>query len=223
MPLIGSAILGAGSLGGGVLSGIFGQQGSQQTAAALRHAADLQHAQYLQNAQTLQPFIGAGAGAAGSLANYLGVNGQGAQQGAMNAYSSGPFMKNWVDTTNRNTALAASAQGAGLSGNVLDALFKQNAGLYQGQYNTFLQQLAQLSQQGLSGGAALAGVGTTAAANQGNLFGQAGQALGSGTAGLGNALGAGLNNAGIFGLLGYNNPNFGGGGLPASYNTPDYA
>lgn len=218
---LGTALIAGGSIGGGLLSGIFGQQGAQQQADALKYAANLQDQRFKQFAvPALQPFVGAGQGAAGSLANYLGINGQPAQQNALNAYSSGPFMQDWVNTANRNTALAGAAQGGGaLSGNVLNALYQQNAGMWQGQYNTFLQQLAGLSGQGVGAAGALAGVGTTSAAQQGAFTGQAGAALGAGTAGLGNALGGALNNAGIFGMLGYNNANQ----LPASYNTPDYA
>jgi hypothetical protein len=216
MPLI----LGLGSVGGGLISGIFGQQGSQQTADAMKYAANLQHQQYLQNAQTVQPFIGAGAGAAGSLASYLGVNGQGAQQGAMNAYQTGPFFQTALNTANRNTSNAYAAMGGAVGGNALNALYTQNAGLWNQQYNTFLQQLMGLSAQGVGAAGALTGAGTQAAATAGGLYGQAGQALGAGTAGFGNALGAGVNSAALYSLLGQNLP---GQNLPDSYNTADYS
>lgn len=222
MPLGGALILGGSSLLGGLFSGFGAQAGASQQAAAMRYAADLQHQQYEQNAATLSPYINQGASASQLLGNYLGVNGVGAQGTAMANYQTSPFFNQMVKTAGANTANQYGAMGQ-TGGNLLNALYNQNAGLWNTQYNTTLQQLAGLSGQGLSGASALAGSGTQLANQQGQLLAGAGAAQGAGTMGMWGGLGGGISNAGLFGLLGYNNYNNPNAGLPESYNTPDFA
>jgi hypothetical protein len=199
----------AGSVAGGIFSGIFANQGAQANASALRYAAGLQQQQYQQNAATLQPFIGQGANASALLGNYLGVNGTAAQSGAMAGYQASPFFQQMLNTAGTNTTNQAAAAGQGISGNALNALFAQNVGLQNQQWNTNLGQLAGLSGQGVQAGSALANSGTSLAQSQGNLIGQSGAALGAGMMGVGAAGGAALNNAGIWGMMG------GQGGQPS--------
>jgi hypothetical protein len=217
MPLMGMA----GSLAGGLFSGLFANAGAQANASALRYAAGLQNAQYQQNAATLQPFIGQGAGASNLLGNYLGVNGNPAQSGAMANYQNSPFFQMMLKTADTNTLNAAGAGGAGISGNALNALYGQNANLWQNQFNTTMGQLSGLAGQGVGAAGALAGSGTALAQSQGNLYGQSGAAQGAGMMALGNAGGGALNNAGIWGMLGGGNAlsQYVNGGQPSAYNS----
>ncbi len=203
MSFIGAAIGGIASLAGGLISGNAAQQGAEAQAAAMTYAANLQHQQYLQNVGYETPYMNAGTNALGMYGNYLGLNGTGAQQTAMAGYQNSPFFQQMQKNAGDTTMAQYAGQGQ-MGGNALNALYQQNAGMNYQQYNNYLGQLSGVSQQGLSATNALAGAGTQAAATQGQLIAGAGAAQGAGIMGAGNALGSSLNNAGIFGMLGYN-------------------
>jgi hypothetical protein len=202
MPLLGM-------LGAGALSGLGSLGGSYLQSQAAQQAAQIQLQIYNQNKGLATPFIQQGQSASNLLGNYLGANGTQAQSRAMAGYQTSPFFQQMVNTAAQNTGNQYSAAGAGPSGNYLNALYAQNAGLWQNQYNTTLAQLAGLSGQGISSLGALtgAGVGTGQQVGQSTLA--AGSALGSGVAGLANAGGNALNNYSIWSLLGNNS-----GGVP---------
>ena len=203
MSFIGAAIGGIASLAGGLISGNAAQKGAEAQAAAMRYAADLQHQQYLQNVGYETPYMNAGTNALGLYGNYLGLNGAGAQQQAMSGFQSSPYMSQMVQNAGNTTMAQYAGQGK-MGGNALNALYQQNAGMWNQDYQNYLGQLGGVVNTGLSATNALAGVGTQAAATQGNLIAGAGAAQGAGILGAGNAMGNALNSAGVFGMLGAN-------------------
>jgi hypothetical protein len=203
MPLLGM-------LGGGLLSGLGSFLGGSAQASAAQQAAQTQLNIYNQNKQLATPYINNGTNASNLLANYLGANGTQAQSQAMQGYQTSPFFQQMVNTAGQNTANQYSAAGGGASGNYLNALYNQNAGLWQNQYNTTLSQLSGLSGQGVSSLGALTGAGANTGQQVGQSLQAAGQATGSSYAGLGNAAGNALNNYSVWSMLG------GGGGVPGA-------
>jgi len=193
------------SAGASLISGIMGADASSkaadQSAAAAGEAAQLQQQRFEESKAMMQPWVTGGQNALGSYSNFLGLNGKDAQSKAMSDFQTDPYFQQ----TLKNTADATSAQYAAhgqTGGNLLDALYKNNAAGWQGQYNNYLTNLAGLSSQGVSAGNAVTGAGANAATNQGNFLTQAGNAEAAGTMGSSNALGSAINNAGMFALLG---------------------
>lgn len=220
MPLF---AIGSLAIGGGLISGMFAQQAGSQESQALQQAAADQMTMYNNNVNLSQPYRTAGTGATNSLENYLGVNGAGAEAKAMAGYQTSPFFNQMVNTAANNTMAQYAGQGL-MGGNALNALYNQNAGLWQNQFNTSMGQLAGLSNMGAGVTNSLMGQGTQAAQNQGNLLSQSAQAQAAGTVGFGNAIGAGMNNAGIFSMMGGNNSLMnqyinGGGGSGAGISS----
>jgi hypothetical protein len=197
----------AGAVGGGLFSGMQAKKGAKQQAAALREAAQLQQKRYEENVGYARPYMSAGTNALGMYGDFLGMNGGDTQARAMQNYQTSPFFQQNVKNTADATAAQYAAHGQ-TGGNLLDALYKNNAGMWNQEYQNYLGQLKGVTDQGLNATTALAGVGTQSAATQGNLIGQAGAAQGAGTMGWGNAVGNALNNLGVWGMMG--NTNSGG-------------
>ena len=205
MPLFMGA-LAIGSIVGGVISGAGAKSAGDAEASALNNAAANQMTMYNNNVTLSEPYRTAGTNATTSLGNYLGTNGSAAQTAAMNGYQTSPFFNQMVKTAG-DTTMAQYAGKGQMGGNALNALYNQNAGLWQNQYNTTMGQLSGLSNMGAGVTNSLMGQGTQAAAQQGNLQSQAAQAQAAGSVGLTNALGNATNNAGVFGMLGYKSAN----------------
>ena len=203
MPLFGMGALAIGSIAGGLISGAGAQSAGAQEAAALQQAAANQMTMYHNNVNLSQPYRDAGTNATNLLGNYLGANGTAAQSAAINGYQTSPFFNQMVKNAG-DTTMAQYAGKGQMGGNALNALYNQNAGLWQNQYNTTLGQLSGLSNTGAGVTNSLMGNGTAAAAQQGNLLSQSAQAQAAGNVGLTNALGSAVNNAGVFGYLGNN-------------------
>ncbi len=212
MSFIGSAI---GGLIGGAVSGIGAYEGAKAQADAAKYAADLQYKQYQNNVNLLQPFISTGTSANNRYADLSGANGASAQAAALANLAQDPFMASIQNAANQQTLAAAGRYGAGISGNALNALYAQNANLYDNYLNQQIGYIGNAANRGLSAGTALAGQGMQAASNAGNFLSAAGAAQGAGIMGAGNALGNAINNAGLYYTLSTLGPS---GGL-GSVNT----
>lgn len=182
--------------------------GSQATADAATKAAQMQMDMYNQNkaiyeknSALVQPYIGEGTSANKLYSDMTGVNGPEAQKAAMAAYQSSPYLQQMIENADASTMAAAGKAGTGVSGNVLNDLYKQNAALYNQDYQSYLGNINNVSNQGLQGlsvlagmAGALTGAGTQAAANAGQATQNAGLATGAGIQGAGNALTGAANN-----------------------------
>ena len=211
---IGAAVVAAGAIGA-----VGSYMGASTQANAMTAAAGLQHEQYLQNVGYETPYMNFGQNAMGSLTSgtgvlgdFLGMNGSAAQQKAMASYQTSPFFQQ-MQTNAGNATLAQYAGQGQMGGNALNALYQQNAGQDYAQYNNYLGQmsgyLGGLQGQvntGLSATNALAGVGTQAAATQGQLLAGAGAAQGAGIMGASTGIGSSVNNAMLMSMLSQQNP-----------------
>jgi hypothetical protein len=144
----------------------------------------------------LQPYIGAGTGAIGTLANALGLGGQAGNQQAMSQFQAGPGYQ-WqtqqaLDAVTRN----AAAQGMTGSGNALTALQATGNQLANQSWNQWLSNLSGIGNTGLN--AAQAQIGNNATlgglmAGQGlqgaNMMNQAGTQMAGIAQGTGNLMG----------------------------------
>lgn len=138
------------------LGGLFGSDGA---AEAAEMAGRVNRAQaeksYGIAQQNWNPFYNQGINANNTLGNYLGLNGQGAQQTAFDNYTESPGVSFMRDQGIR--ALDNSASGRGLlnSGGAMKAVQRYGTGLAQQGYNSFLDRLTQQSGQGVQGANAL--------------------------------------------------------------------
>jgi hypothetical protein len=170
------------------LGSLFGtddaEKAARRTAAANRVEANKAYS----DAQgILSPYYDAGTAAYGDLNDYLGVNGQGAQQTAMNNYVQSPDVAyrtqqgiNAIDNS------AAARTGGTLSGGQLKALNKFGVGEATQDYGNFLTRL--LASAGIGSQAAgnltnarygSAGITTNANTDEGNAIANANLAEGS--------------------------------------------
>jgi hypothetical protein len=228
-------MIGASAIGG--LGSIFGsstQANAQLQAAQIQAqeqaAALAQQKQFFDTGLAAEtPFMNTGTTANTTLANAYGLNGTGAQQNYVNSFTGGPYLT----AMQNNAAAQAEAQigKGGFGGNLINALFNQNAGLWNTAYNNQLAGIQGLSNTGSNAANSVMGNATGAGNNAANTISNfsnqiggntaaAGSSLGSGIAGAANAAGNGLMNYNLLSMLNQNrgSPNgyadFGGTYMP---------
>lgn len=181
MSFIGKAI-------GGVVGGI---TGASQAADAASDAANtqagmsqagiaLQDKQFQAIQQLLAPFVQAGTGALTGQQNLLGLNGNGAQQQAINGIQSSPAFTSMLQAGENSILQNASATGGLRGGNTQNALARFSPQLLN---QLIQQQFANLGGMTSTGLGAATGTGNAAQANANNvssLLQQQGSALAGG-------------------------------------------
>jgi hypothetical protein len=208
---VAAAVLAAGAIGA-----VGTYEGAKIQAGAQTSAANLQNSQFQQTRATLAPFVQSGQNANAVYANLSGANGAGPQSTALNSMAQNPYMSAMQSTANAQTLAAAGSAGAGVGGNVLNALYGQNAGLYNSVMSQQEGLLQNEAQMGLNAAGATGQAGANAAQSQGNFLSQAGATMGSATAGVGNALANGTNNAALMYALNNRGTTSGGSGYGLS-------
>ena len=119
------------------------------------------------------------------IADYLGVNGQSAQQSALAQFLNSPAFQFNFDQGQRAIDQSAAARGMSQSGANLKSLQEFGQGLQANEFNNRIAQLGGLGQMGFQGAGGL----TQNSANSGNLMISQGQAKDAGnSAGLANVL-----------------------------------
>lgn len=103
------------------------------------------------------PYIQSGISANKLYGDLSGANGEAAQKAALAAYQSSPYLQQMIENTDASVKAAAGRAGTGVSGNVLDDLYKQNAALYNNDYTNYLANLNALQNQGQVANQTLAG------------------------------------------------------------------
>lgn len=142
--------------------------------------------------QLLAPYVQAGTGAIGAQQNLLGLNGDPAQQGAINALSNGPQMQAYLQQGENALRQNASATGGLRGGNLQSALAQFRP-----------QLLSQLINQQYSNLGGLSAIGQNAAAGTGNAGMQSANSIStlmqqSGAAQAGNYLAQGKAQTGLY-------------------------
>lgn len=152
--VVGSAVVGA----YGASKSAKAARGAAQTQADSAQAGiDAQQAQFDRVREMLQPFVDTGVGALGGQKDLLGLNGYGAQQGAINGLQSSPYFTAMQQQGENRILQNASATGGLRGGNVQGALAQFSPQLLA---QTIQQQYANLGGLSTMGQNAAAGVGT---------------------------------------------------------------
>lgn len=125
LPLLDAALIGGGSLLGGILGSSAASEAAQAQAAAARYAADLQYKQYLQQREDYEPFRQAGILSQNELSKRLGIGTAGAgtaEYGAllrpfsMADYQQDPGYQFRLKEGLKQLQSSAAARGGALSG-----------------------------------------------------------------------------------------------------------
>lgn len=189
----------------GFLSSLFGVDDAEKAA---RRAAEQNRAEsaaaYGEAKQLQEPFLQTGTNALGSLSNYLGLNGQGAQQTAYDNYVQSPDVAYRVGEGVRAIDNSYAARSGGTpSGGLLKAVQKFGTGLATEDIGNYLQRLTGVANLGPAAANNLtsarygsAGLTTGANTAEGNAIANANLAGGSI---LGNIINGGLKLAGTSG------------------------
>lgn len=181
----------------GILDGILNP--TKNTNKGYKRAMAAHHA----NAQRVSPFYNqamqGGAAANQSLNNYLGLNGVGAQQQAVDSYMTSPVFNAQFDQGQRAIDQSAASRGMLNSGDTLKALQGYGQGLYAQDYYNHLGMLGGQQGLGFQGAGSLTDLANTA----GQLHIGRGQAKDAGNqAAAGNVLGFAGTAAGYFNPFG---------------------
>ena len=211
---IGAAILGAAGIAGG--AGIIGSSsaaGAQENAANVASQTELNI--YGQNKALLTPWANQGQQAYGTLNQLLGVGGN--SQTMQDTLSNLPGYQFTLGQGLKSVQNSAAARGLADSGAALKGAANYSTGLANSTYGTYVNQLQNSANTGVSAANALAGVGTTVGGQvAGNQIG-AGNAAAAGYNGIASSIG---NAAGSLPLASFlNNGLFGGGSAGTGQTT----
>lgn len=191
--------------GAGLLSTYMQGNAAQDAAAAQQAAAQAGQTQaqqmYAQLMQSLQPYLSAGTSALTAQGNLQGLNGNPAQQTAINELQASPQFQSALKLGENRILANASATGGLRGGNTQAALAQFSPQLLSATINDQLTRLSGVTGQGLSA----TGMGGTAGQNTSSLVAQLLQT--GGAAAAGGALAQGQTNAGyvnaLMGAIGY--------------------
>lgn len=176
----------------GFVTDIVGEiTGANDTADAAKEGSDLQYRasmagvdehrrQYDKMVELMAPYVNAGYGALGSQQNLLGLNGNAAQQNAINAIQNSAAFQSALQQGENSILQNASATGGLRGGNTQGALAQYSPQLL----NQYIQQqysnLGGLSGMGQASAAGQANAGQASASNIANLLQQGGAAQAGG-------------------------------------------
>jgi hypothetical protein len=187
------------AIAGGLASGAVGlvgsalQKGASSGGASAANAA--QTGALAQARQDLLPYTTAGTNALGVASDLSGANGPDAATAAMANFYTSPGYQFRLDEGLRGINQGAAAQGAFRSGATVKAEENYAQGQAGQEFSNYYSRLYDLSKLGenaatgtasadVSTGAGIAGTDKAAAAQQGSIYGAAGQGLSSAVSGL---------------------------------------
>lgn len=218
------AVGGLASAGASIFGGISGANAAKSAANAetqsLQQGINFQQSVYGQGQQNLQPFIGGGQAALGSLLGFYGLPGgnPGGAQAAFNQFTGLPSYQ--FPLQQGNLALNRQLASSGLTGSgaALKDATAYNQGYASQGLGQYLSGLSGLVGGGQSASTSLLQGGNQAAGTLGNLYGNQGVAQAGGIVGANNALQQGIQNAipGLFGTPGGSSTPIGS----SSYSAP---
>jgi hypothetical protein len=211
---IGLAVGAAGSVASGAMTSSAAKSAAGQQSAAIGQAVNFDQGVFNTAQTNLQPFIGGGQSALGSLLGLYGLpggNAGGANQAYQN-FTQTPYYQ--FPLQQGNLALNRQLASSGLtnSGAALKDAVQYNQGYASQGFGQYISGLSGLSQQGQQAATSLSQIGTNV--GQQMLTGQTGigNATAAGTIGSNNALTQGFQNATPF-LTGTPNSSSANGGL----------
>jgi hypothetical protein len=162
------------SAGASILGSVLGGRSQDRAAEAQRAEIARTRAQNQKNFETsvgyLSPYAVGGKDAYNQALAGSGALGAVAQQNYMNAFTGGPFLQGMI--TNAGNALNSQYAATGRSpygGNAINALYAQNANLWNNAYQQQLQNLYTGSGQGIGAAGTIMG-GSSSLANANNAL-----------------------------------------------------
>jgi hypothetical protein len=229
----GFAAAAVGSIAGGLISAGGAESAAQQQANAAENAQQIQQQEFNQVLANERPFVTAGTGAVGTLADLLGTSGNktAAGYGSLNApFTTDTFkqmspayqfqlQQGGQGTLNQDASAQGAESGAALKDlqsynqNFANTSFNNAFSQYQTQQNNIFNRLSSLATLGQGAASNQATGASSFASSIGQSATNVGTALAGGTVGATNALSGAAQNAGIWASLG-------GGGDNSIYN-PD--
>lgn len=199
-------------IGSALIGGASSLLGGKQAADGAKAGAKASKQQFAKTEKALQPYMTAGEN---SLAEYLtsiGLHGgtdeerKANQQQFFDDFQYDPGFQSFLDRTTDNTMRAYSLFGD-TGGNLANAMRERSGEAIYGQFQDRRAQLGGLADSGRAAATALGSIGQANSATQAGLLSQAGQHMGAGIAGAGQAA---VNAFGQFGKLGGGQAGYGG-------------
>ncbi|WP_343518091.1 hypothetical protein [Sphingomonas sp.] len=185
------------SLGGSLLSGLFGgksaKKAAQQRAQAIQQAIAEQRRQYDQSRSDFMPFLNAGTGALGQVQGLLGLNGGDIQQQLIDSLKGSPSFTSRFNTGADTILQNAAATGGLRGGNTQSSLANFGSSLLSDVIQQQLGNLGGLVNIGSGTAGDLGSLGQSNANSISALLETFGNAKAGGTLGQGTAWLKGLN------------------------------
>lgn len=223
-----AVIGGVATVASGIMGASAASKAGAQQAAAGQQALQFQEGVYNTEQQNLNPFIGTGTSALGSLAQVYGLSVPGAAPGspgggggnaldAYKAFTQTPFYQFPLQQGQATLERSGAARGLTLSGGQSNALQQYGQNYASQGFGQYLAGLGQLANMGQSSATALGTAGNQAGQSVGQSAGYIGNAQAAGTVGSANQLKNAL--SGLGPILGTGQSNQGssygngGGGL----------
>lgn len=229
MPLAMPLIIGGATLASGLIGANAASNASQQQYGAAMAGLQFQQQMYSQNRHNLQPWITSGTNANNSLAAMYGFPGSGNENRTADysSFLNSPDYQFAQQQGLRAVDQSAASRGLLQSGGQARAVQQFGQGLAGQQFGNYFQRMLSMSQYGMNAASSLAGVSTQAGSNISNSYGNAGQALASGTIGGANAvtgaLGSGVNNLMMYSALNRSPSSYAGGMQITAPQVGNYA
>lgn len=168
------------SIGGSYLSSRSQKKAGQQASDAQTQSSELgieeQRRQFDAMQQILSPYVNAGKGAMFGQQDLLGLNGAGAQQGAIDGIASGPQFSSLMQQGENAILQNASATGGLRGGNTQDALMQFRPQLLNQLIDQQYSRLGGMTQIGQASAAGVGAAGMQTGNNVTQLLGQQGAA-----------------------------------------------
>lgn len=201
----GAVIGAAGSIASGVMGANAAEDASKRQQQSQQDTLNWIKNVYSGSEKNLQPFIGGGQSALGSLMGFYGLpggNSGGAQQ-SFQSFQNTPFYQFPLQQANLETSRALAASGLIGSGAQLRDVSKLNAGYASQGFGQYLSGLGGLANSGQNAASSLGNIGNSAGGIVGGANTQYGNAGAAGIMGANNSLTSGM--GGAIGAL--TNPN----------------
>lgn len=209
--------VGVGIAGGALIGAIGSNLAANKQASGQLGAENMQYGMFNTILGQEEPFIQGGYSAETQLADLLGLNGPNASQQMMSTLENYPGYQFALQTGGQALTNAMTPGSGALSGQTLKSLMSFNQGLASTTFNSYVNNLLNMSQQGLNAAGNVAGSGTQLGTGAAQAAAGAAASQAGGIVGESNALGGGIN---MLGLLGYMNQSPGAasnwGGTPSS-------
>lgn len=179
MAWVAVAVVGGSLIGGAISADAQGDAAQLQSDSAAAGVAE-QRRQFNAIQELLAPYVTAGTGALGQQGNLIGLNGNGAQQQAIDALRNSPLFTSQLQQGDRSILANASATGGLRGGNTQAALAQFSPALLAQTIQQQYQNLGGLTSLGQNAAAGVGNAGMTTGSNIAQLLQQQGAAQAGG-------------------------------------------